>query len=108
MRGRNLPETATIYRITGSVPDGAGGQVEAWGEVATVPCRIASTGYKPEEREFVAQLAARVTLALVFEVGADVREQDFVRVGPRHFEVLGVLGPYSEAAGLRAIVTETR
>ena len=99
----SLPDTAAVSRVT-RTSDGAGGYTEAWATVATVPCRIASTG--GAEAAIAAKLTATTTATVTLPALTDVAPADRLVVGSRTFEVLAVLSARSWEIARRVLAVE--
>lgn len=98
-----MPDTAAISRVT-RTSDGAGGYTEAWTTIATVACRIASTG--GAEADVAAKLTATTTATVTLPALTDVAPADRLVVGSRTFEVLAVLSARSWEIARRILAVE--
>lgn len=100
MRGAQesiMTDTCQVQRAT-LMPDGAGGQIESWGAVATVSCRVAPSGNLPQERAIAERLSSVSTWTITLPVGTDVQPADRLVVGSRTFEVVEALARSLETA----------
>ena len=100
----SLPDTAQVQRRT-LTSDGAGGFTESWSTVATVACRVASSGQSPQERVIAERLATASVRTVTLPALTDVRPTDRVVVGGRTFEVVDTPAPSYELAR-RVICTD--
>lgn len=92
----SLPDTAEVKRRT-LTSDGAGGFTEGWQDRGTaVACRVAPTGWVPEERVIAERMAAKSTWTITLPALTDVGPADRLLVGSRVFEVAGVLARSGE------------
>lgn len=91
----SLPDTAQVQRRT-LTPDNAGGHVETWSTLVTVPCRIAPAGRSPDERVIAERLTTTTLFTVTLPAFSDVRANDRLVVGSRTFDVLGVLASSNE------------
>lgn len=91
------PDTAQVQRRT-LTPDGAGGHAESWNTVATVACRVAPSGWSPQEQVIAERLTATSIWTITLPALTDVQPADRLLVGARTFEVVGVLARSEEIA----------
>ncbi len=84
------PDTAVISRNTGLTDDGHGGITESWTTVATVICKVASTGNTPTEQEIAGQLQGESLVTVTVPTGTDVQNDDRITIGTTVLEVVGV------------------
>lgn len=103
----SLPDTCEIVR-NDPEPDGAGGETDDWGTVATVACRISPLARSDRLAEL--EVAARITAIDAWEItlpaGTDVTALDRLLSGGRTFEVTSVLVPRSWEIGSRVLAQE--
>lgn len=115
-----LPDRCAILRLT-QVPDGAGGWVDTFADVATVRCRVRPAGQiTPIEQVAADRLQGRVpfsvTLSYADEDGdrTDVTAADrvvaYVAGGPAgdELEVIGVPDPLSWQTSVRLVAAKAR
>lgn len=102
------PDMATITRYNGSVPDGHGGQIDSWEEVATVACRVTSLDPRPDEQVIAQQYVGSTLMAITVPHDTDVTRNDVITVtydgGADAYEVVGVPPRRSYQARRRVIV----
>ena len=107
MRGTQaeaLPDMCQGRRKT-AARDGMGGQNETWRTTAIVACRVAPSGYIPQERVIAERMAAASLWTLTLPAGTDVKAADRLAVGMRTFEAAAVLARSYETAR-RVVCTE--
>ena len=85
---RMMTSQATILRLTRG-PDGAGGFLETWNAIGTVPCRVLPLSGR--ERLLAEQVAHVGDVRIWFPLGTDIRAEDRITVGSSTFEVTGVV-----------------
>ncbi len=104
-----LPDTAQISRRT-LTPDGVGGRVQAWGTIATVPCRVlavpmtAAAGGTENVVESI--LTAHTAWIVTLPAGTDVTAKDRILTSGRTLEVNMALTQGSYNVSTRVICTE--
>lgn len=75
--------------------------------IASVACRLRTTGFNPTEREIASRIQTGTTYAIDLPVGTPVGAKDIILVGARRFEVMGapILGGF-EAMYITAMCVE--
>jgi len=82
-----LKDTCTISRAT-LAADGMGGHTETWATVATVACRLNTSGTRPNETATADQIRNNTDFIITVPNGTDVRNADRITIGSRTFEVV--------------------
>mgnify|MGYP000871490242 FL=1 len=92
-QAQTLTETATIQRKT-TVSDGAGGFSDTWATVGSAKCRVAPGGTGTAQL-LAGKLNEKSGWRITLPQGTDVIEADRIEVDSRSFEVLSVLGAWT-------------
>lgn len=83
-----LLDTCTIQRKA-NVPDGVGGYLHSWVDLATVSCRVSIAGER-QVSSIAGKLQERIPWAFVMLGGVDITEDDRILYDGDVFEVLAV------------------
>ena len=100
-----LPDWAAIQRVQ-RVADGGGSFTETWSTVARTRARLSPMS--ESEQVFAERVVERADWTLTLEASVQVTTADRVMVGPRVFEVLGVVSARSWQLGMRLALAEVR
>lgn len=102
-----LPQEATIQRLA-TVPDGAGGWVEAWVTLATVDCRLDPLGKAMNSEVIGQQEATVIRYQLTVPYDAAIEANCQVVIGGRTYQVVQLDADHGWNVSRRAIVSEVR
>jgi head-tail adaptor len=108
---RMLPDTCVIEAISGSVPNGAGGQADTWAAVSggTVACRV--DPLKTRGDKIVIQSLREVTelrYQLTVPYDAPITQACRVVHDTHTYQIIQLDADHSENVSKRAIIAEVR
>lgn len=104
VQAATMTSTAVVTRIARTSDDMGG-----WTQSETthsLACRIAPSANMPTASIYAGRLAEGLPWRLTVAAGADVQEGDRVTVDGRGFEVLGVMGPYTNETARVCVCAE--
>jgi SPP1 family predicted phage head-tail adaptor len=98
LRHRLVLEAAT------STPDGAGGVIETWSEIATISAAVRSSSGR--ERMIADGLQSRITHEVIVRTRADILPRHRFRRGSRVLHILAVMAADPRGTRLRCLCEE--
>jgi len=108
MRATNeasMVDTATIKRYT-TASDGAGGYTTTE-TTLTASVRLSPRQtLQPNTTPYAGRLAERVPWTAYFPHGTDVQESDVITVNGKNYDIIAVIGPYTNETALDTVCAE--